>query len=190
MKISLTINDCTHTESEHEHPNIQSITANFTLPEAAHPLERYKPSPIGTIDAYTFNTASMCSISTAQFWLECQQYDNAHGTKLDKIENFLGNDSFKPAYESKVATAETIVFIDKVWLTAAYRGQRRGHAMVRSLLEALDLPGHTVTMLQAGGLSLAAQPVDEMDGDATEKLTRYWKAMGFSDGATVTRLGC
>ncbi|KAK3109217.1 hypothetical protein LTR53_017765, partial [Teratosphaeriaceae sp. CCFEE 6253] len=117
-------------------------------------------------------------------------YDAAHadaGARLEKVENYLANESFHPRFETRVAEAESVLFVEEVRLHEALRGRDLGFWMVRELIRGLGLGERGVVLLQAGGISREGRGGRDRDGggsgggESTERLTRYWRRMGFSE---------
>lgn len=168
--ITIVIHDspCPDTDCSSHHPNIRAYEASVHL----------HSHRIGHVKVYVLDKAAMTRTSLNRMWEECQDFDARHdGTKLDKIENFLSNESLVRDWGNKVEEAEAVLFIDRVWLEAKFRRQGRGLMAVRKTIEALRVPAKTVVMLQAGdvgGLKVDCH-------DAGEKLTRYWKRLGFAE---------
>lgn len=199
LTLHLQTQPCSHntdTDPTSSHPNITPLHYTIHTP-------KYRASPIGTLRAYTFNTAAMRQQGgPAQFWHECQAFDAAHeGTKLDKIENFLANESFPAERQAQIDTVALVLFVDEVFLEKEYRGRGVGLWAVDRLIS-LHAPAPcfsddeeearggaaVVVLLQAGTISREGVAGGGGVGKADEKLTQYWKRLGFgewswSDGA-------
>lgn len=156
-------------ECQSQHPNIGAYFA--TIKHLA------SQEAIGNIKAYVFRKSTMVSISPSQMWIECRNFDNMHSrTKLDKIENFLENESFPMEFKQNIADVQAILFIDQVWLDPSFRGCGLSLTAVRKMIADLKLPKKTVGMLQAGAIGGSGF------GDVTEggeKLTKHWARLGF-----------
>ncbi|EMC98221.1 hypothetical protein BAUCODRAFT_417087 [Baudoinia panamericana UAMH 10762] len=178
---------CEHRD-EQEHPHITNFAATLYLhlPLSADKLNFSADHPAGMLKGQLLDAANMRNICLGQMWLECQAYDVAHcdeGTKLNKVENYLANELFKPEYEGKVATAKKVLHIESVWVEERLRGQGLGRWMVAEIIHQLglkDVPA--IVLLQAGPLARERRCVDGATiatparrdcGTAHEKLTRY-----------------
>lgn len=160
---------CPDPTCSHQHPNIKPYTSTIHL----------NSQPIGHLTLYLFHKRSMSALSPNRMWEEPQAYDTHHaGAKLDKIENFLANESFSELGQERIDAAEIVLFIDRVWLEPKWRGKGRGLAAVRETVRALELPQRGIVMLQAGdgggSMGVSAQ-------DAGEKLTAHWRKLGFGE---------
>ena len=170
------------------HPNITPLSVKTT----------YQTHPIGHIKAYRFDTAAMRARGgPAQFWLECREFDAAHeGTKAEKIENFLANEAIVWEKRGRVEGVEVVLFVDEVVLEREWRG--KGLVGLRAVAKLVDRQlavsrctldgssseafGHEmIVMLQAGAVSGEVGGDDEAGEEAGEKLTQYWKRMGFEE---------
>jgi len=177
------------------HPNIHRITAHLrpnTVPPCSGAPSSVSLLPCGSIKAQLLDTGRMRNTSASsfvpghQFYIQCQAYDADYadqGARLEKVENFLVNESFKPEYEARVADANKVLFIEEVYLYPWMRGEGRSLWMVAKLIRALALGGEAVVLLQAGGVSreVWSSAEGEGGGEGTEKLTRHWKKTGFSE---------
>ncbi|KAK5723783.1 hypothetical protein LTR15_005483 [Elasticomyces elasticus] len=165
---------------DHDHPNIFTIYAagNLTPPATTiSPSEEH-----GHIEAQLIAVGKMrlTSPQGQAFYHECQAYDTAHSedcARLDKVENFLANESFVGDFGEIVASAETVLFTEEVWLHRSLRGKGLSLVMVKEFIELLTLGNNAVVMLQAGGITREA----DNGGESTERLTRHWKKLGFSE---------
>ncbi|KAK3657924.1 hypothetical protein LTR22_009151 [Elasticomyces elasticus] len=161
---------------DHDHPNILTIYAAVDL---THPATTISPSEEqGHIKAQLIAVGKMrlTSPQGQAFYHECQAYDTAHSAdcaRLDKVENFLANESFVGDFGEIVAGAEIVLFIEEAWLHRSLRGKGLSLVMVKEFIKLLTL----VVMLQAGGITREADNGDE----STERLTRHWKKLGFSE---------
>ncbi|KAK4502263.1 hypothetical protein PRZ48_005688 [Zasmidium cellare] len=162
ITITLHHQPCSPPDCSLKHPHIKPYTSKI------YPTDP-KSKPIGQINLYVFHKAKMDAINPGKMWEECQAFDAHHtGTKLDKIENFLANESFSTQGQDRIDHAEVVLFID----------QGRGLAAVRETVKALQLPKKAIVMLQAGDAGgLRIGNVHE----AGDKLTRHWKRLGFEE---------
>ncbi|KAK4623763.1 hypothetical protein CLAFUW4_05815 [Fulvia fulva] len=152
------------------HPHIEACTASLRLAQ--------NDTSIGHIYLNILHQAALVRIGPIRMWDECQIYDERHlGAKLDKVENYLANESFPPDRDLQIRQATCILFIDEVILHPTMRGQGRGLAAVKKVMDALELPDDTVVLLQAGPVG------DTGDGrlDAGERIARHWKKLGFQE---------
>ena len=163
-------------EVDHTYPNISRITA----------MLQHELTSIGTIEANLFDNATMDAIRPAEMWHECQTYDEAHapGAKLDKVENFLANESFPTARQAQIDEAEWVLYIEEAYIEPPFR--RRGLSLLALdlLIKESDVGDKCVVMLQAGSISRFEN--DEQSGaldavEACEKITRHWKRMGLEE---------
>lgn len=85
--------------SENPSPNITPHTAHLT-----QTLPNKPPEKIGHVKAHLLNKHAMETLGPAQTWKECQAYDAAYApdTKLDKVENYLANESFPVEKQRKI----------------------------------------------------------------------------------------
>ncbi|EME45356.1 hypothetical protein DOTSEDRAFT_23391 [Dothistroma septosporum NZE10] len=116
-------------------------------------------------------------IGPVRMWDECDAYDESHlGAKLDKVENYLANESFTSRRDAQIRNASYILFIDEVVLILDMRGKGRGLAAVKMVIEELQLPSNTLVLLQAG-------PIGNTGNarlDAGERIAGHWKKLGFA----------
>ncbi|KAF7188936.1 hypothetical protein HII31_09859 [Pseudocercospora fuligena] len=126
------------------HPNIQSYLASIQL----------DLQTIGHVKAHVFNKQTMDAKDSPGMWEECQRYDQNHfGAKLDKIDNYLDNESFESDAEVKVQEARAIVYVEEVLLQETRRGREPG-------------PINSAEHKSEGG-------------DGGEKLEKHWRRLGF-----------
>ncbi|KAF2162940.1 hypothetical protein M409DRAFT_26793 [Zasmidium cellare ATCC 36951] len=163
---------CSPPSCQLRHPNIKAYTAKIHLTNL-----NPNPHPIGHIDLYLFHKSKMPTLSPNRMWEECHSFSPHHpGTKLDKIENYLANESFSTEGHEKIERAEVVLFIDQVWLEARWRGKGRGLVAVSEAVKALQVPRKGVVMLQAG--DAGGGRIGDVQ-DAGERLTRHWRRLGF-----------
>lgn len=111
-----------------------------------------------------------------RMWEESRAYDELHfGTKLDKVENFLSNESFPAERQNIIDAAEALVFVEEVFLESSARGRGYGLEAVKMVFTELNLPMRTVALLQAGAVGGSASDSET----AGAKLTRHWRRLGF-----------
>ncbi|KXS94526.1 hypothetical protein AC578_4145 [Pseudocercospora eumusae] len=150
------------------HPNIQSYMASIQLD-----LET-----IGHVKARVFNKQTMDAKNSPGMWEECQRYDQVHfGAKLDKIDNYLDNESFESDAEVKVREARAIVYVEEVLLGEAWRGQGLGLDALRRSILALRLPRESIILLEPGPINSAEH--NSQSDNAGEKLEKHWRQLGF-----------
>lgn len=111
IKLSLAI--CEHNledsnKPENSYSNISSITATI----------QHELIPIGMIKANLFNKAAMEAISPAEMWQQCKVYVeiNAPRSQLNKVENFLANQSFPADQQAKIDEAEWVLYIEEAYI--------------------------------------------------------------------------
>ncbi|KXT16175.1 hypothetical protein AC579_915 [Pseudocercospora musae] len=150
------------------HPNIQSYVASVQL----------DLQTIGHVKAHVFNKQAMDAKNSPGMWEECQRYDQIHfGAKLNKIDNYLDNESFESDAEVKVQEARAIVYVEEVLLGEAWRGQGLGLDALRRSILALRLPRESIVLLEPGSIN-SAQHHSKSD-NAGEKLEKHWRKLGF-----------
>ncbi|KAK4545882.1 hypothetical protein LTR36_002446 [Oleoguttula mirabilis] len=158
-------------EHGHDHPHIKPIIATVQI--GGHTA--------GTMRANIFDAAEMREQGgPAQMWQECQNFDAEHdGTKLDKIENYLANESFPGKRQVQIDTAAVVLFVDEVWLERVRRRQGLGLWAVDELIRQMaPARGCMVILLQAGPITREGTADDS---EAHGKITRHWKKLGFSE---------
>ena len=171
MVLLLNTIPCDHGD-DHRHDNITFISGRTELGGSV---------TVGSVRAYLFNVAEMKRVGgPGQMWHECQEFDAAHdGTKLDKIENYLANESFPVDRQAQIDEADAVLFIDEVWLEKRYRGQDRGLWAVSQLIEQLSETRSIIVLLQAGPVSWDNS--SKSGDEAHDKITKHWKRLGFSE---------
>lgn len=184
-----------------EHPNITAVHITFNLtPDAQrHTSIATPPSAsdsIGFIDANILHKRNMHSL-----WFECRIFDMAHASeaKLHKVENYLSNACFHAEKQALIDGADHILYIEKVYLNPTHRGKGLGLSALIEAIRAIELGERCVVLFEPGPITLplaqnasdwkhagteaygADDSTDEPGTDATEKIARHWKRMGFSE---------
>lgn len=168
---------CRHGRNDH-HPNIDPISVDI--------LQGYtnEATSIGYMEVKLLHRSTM----KEGMWEECRIYDMLHQpkSKLHKVENCLSNECFSNEWVAMIAEAEWFLLIEKVYLRPESRGRDFGFVAVRRLIKELRVADRCVVMLEPGPITYAACPGDAQStwgamniSEATEKLTGYWKRMGF-----------
>lgn len=159
-----------------EHCNIEACAADVNIGQAHTTISQMK--------LYRQGKAVMKRVSPTEMWQQCQAYDLMHfGGKLNKIENFLANESF---FERQfvIANAEEVVYVEEVVLHKKARGQGLGLVALSQTIAQLRLPQKTILLLEPGGIG-------QLDA-AT--LARSLQSIGvswaFACGAILIRPGC
>lgn len=112
-------------------------------------------------------------------WEECQTYDEWHFSgKLDKIENYLSNESFLEEMEQYVAAAPAIVYVEEVWLEEFERGNGLGLQALGVALKDANVPDQSVALLQPGSIGNSTTSDASQAG---EKLAKHWGRLGFEE---------
>jgi len=103
-------------------------------------------------------------------WAACQAYDAAHApdSKLDKVENYLANESFYAGYEELIKEAEVVVFIEEVWLEPEFIGRGLGREVLRKVVKELVRERRAVVLLQPGPVGPAMEDGNGAVVDASE----------------------
>lgn len=81
--------------------------------------------------------------------------------KLDKIENYLANESFLEDAQKRISSSAAVVYIQEVWLEKQWRGRELGLEAVRKALEKLSLPAETIAILEPGPVRETTCTADE-----------------------------
>lgn len=181
LSMQLDQSSCVHDtatskEFENSYPNIFSITATLQLGSTTG----------GTIKANLLDKTAMDALCPAEMWQQCQAYNHAYApfTKLDKVENFLGNESFPKVWQDQIDDAEWVLYIDEAHIDPLFR--RRGYSLLALdlLIRELHIGDCCVVLLQAGSIGRFENDkrVEISDAvDACEKIARHWKRMGFRE---------
>jgi hypothetical protein len=180
LSILLSQSRCVHSispkESDNAYPNVSRITATL----------QHKLTSIGTIKANLLNKAAMGALSPAQMWQECQAYDevNAPEAKLNKVENYLANESFPRDRQAQIDDARWVLYIDEAYIEPPFR--RRGLSLLALdlLIKELDVRDRCIVLLQAGSILRFGKDERSGSSDAVEiceRITRHWKQMGFRE---------
>ena len=119
-------------------------------------------------------------------WQECQAYDESHApeSKLDKVENYLSNESFYTDKQSLIDAAESVLFIEQVYIKPVYRGNGFGLLAIDCLINQLGVGERCIVLLQAGAINGAFDGRENCSmnpSEAHEKIARHWKRMGFDE---------
>lgn len=147
---SLTISHVDHNSDSHTNfPNITTLTAHLH-----HPIIQ-NPSRLGYLKAHILDKGGMEAISPSEMWSQCWSYDNAHpDTKLNKIENFLANESFPKELQPKIDAAKSVMYIEEAYIEPEFRRKGLSLLAVELLICQLELDEGCIAMLQAGKISL------------------------------------
>ena len=169
LSVSVRIKTCDPSDSEClGHCNVEAYVVDVNTGQA--------DVSIGHIKLYRLDKAKMERIGPAEMWQQCQTYDLMHfGGKLNKIENFLANESFFDEWQSNIAEAEEIVYIEEVVLKKSARGQGLGLQALTSAIAQLQLPQKTILLLEPGGIGQLECSHEE----AGAKLAKHWSKLGF-----------
>lgn len=184
----LKLHPCIHTDPSEHHPNITSLTLTLHLRQDTAIDHR-----IGIIQADLLTTSSLNS--NFDFWTECRAFDRAHSptAKLNKVENYLSNESFYEDKQVVIDRAGWVLYVEIVYLGLEWRGRGWGLIGVERLIGEVERMwkengmGEGVVVLEPGPVrvreewDLDVRDDEEVEGrgDATEKLARHWKRMGF-----------
>ncbi|KAK4893958.1 hypothetical protein LTR27_007764 [Elasticomyces elasticus] len=141
QSMSLKINQAACSPA-HDHPNILTIYAAVDLTPPATTITPSEEQ--GHIKAQLIAVGKMrlTSPQGQQFYHECQAYDVAHSedcARLDKVENYLANESFIEHFVEIVASADNVLFVEEVWLHRSLRGKGLSLVMVKELIKLLTL---------------------------------------------------
>lgn len=201
-------NTCKHDKDpDLQHPDITPLT--FTISTSQPALLIHDTEPIGFIEAQLLRKPPSAPQPTANqsnwMWLQCRAYDTAHSpeAKLHKVENYLSNECFHSDKQPLLDRAAWVLYVEKVFLWPAFRGRRLGLWAVDELIRRLELGESGIAMLEPGPVvlsdgeadwddSVAAKgqsdieagvdaPTPDAAEDATEKIRRHWKRMGFAE---------
>lgn len=149
-----------------EHPSLSAYVA------AIH----HNHVVTGQIKLYRLSVVDMKPAGTGEMWRQCQSYDSMHfGGKLNKIENFLANESFFAEAAVAIGEADEILYIEEVVLDKNSRGQGLGLQALYQAVAHLELPEKSVLMLEPGGVGQLECSHEE----AGEKLAKHWSQLGF-----------
>lgn len=179
---------CTHTSPSLAHPTITSLTA--TLHHAA------SSNPIGTITAHLITLNN----NDDNLYTATQAYDHAHppGAKLHKVWNFLANESFWPERQKVLDEAGWVLYLERVVLGREWRGRGLGLVGVDEVMRVVgEGRGRGIVLLEpgpageehaeeeweegwTGEVGAAGGEVEGGVDDATEKIARHWRRMGFA----------
>ncbi|CZT24862.1 uncharacterized protein RCC_10590 [Ramularia collo-cygni] len=160
--------DCEDDSCSAYHPNIKTSSAVIR-----HIRDQLR---VGHIHLHTLDKGAMQIIGPSQMMQESQAYDEIHlGAQMNKVENFLENESFLEGRDVQVATAQTIVFVEEVWLCRESRGKGTSLVAVQNALRLLPCSSKALALLQPG--STDSSPFDPFE--AEEKLIRHWAKLGF-----------
>ena len=128
----------------------------------------------------------MDALSPSKMWQECQAYDTAHtpSAKLNKVENYLANESFPAEHQAQIDEAEWVLYIDEAYIDPSFRGKGFSLLALDLLIKQLVVGEKCVVLLQAGSIMRF-----EKDGrtrgldavEAYEKIARHWRRMGFHE---------
>ena len=172
--------NCIHiksTEPNNPYPNISCIYVD---------LYNHGVITGGNIKAALLNKHAMEALSPSAMWAECQAYDGAHvpEAKLNKVENYLANESFPSHYQAQIDEAEWVLYIDEVYIDPCFRGKGLSLLALDLLIQELDVGEKCVVLLQAGCIvrferDPRSQGVDALE--AYEKVARHWRRMGFQE---------
>jgi len=171
LALHLSTLPCDH-DDEHQHGNIMAISGRTELDGSV---------TARSVRAYLINVAEMKKTGgPGQMWHECQEHDAAYdGTKLDKIENYLANESFPADRQAQIDEADAVLFIDEVWLEKRHRGQDRGLRAVSQLIEQFSGKGNMIVLLKAGPVLRCSS--SNSGREAHSKVAKHWKRLGFSE---------
>ena len=112
---------------------------------------------------------------------ECQSYDSWHiGCKLDKVENYLANESFPPYKAKAVEEADIVLFIQEVWLEPVARGRGIGLLAVDKLIRSVSAQASLLVLLQPGPVGPSSLCVEVDADEATERIAKHWTKIGFA----------
>lgn len=166
--VELTQTHCGESKCQEQHPNVKAYSAVIRLDRSM--------IKIGHVRLYTLDKATMDTIDAGQMLEEALAFDDMHsGAQINKIENFLSNETFFKDRANQLDEAQRFVFVEEVWLEEVQRGRGRGLVAVRSALSLLGLPSKSVIFLQADSTDSSRYNVFEAD----KKLTRHWAKLGF-----------
>jgi hypothetical protein len=182
LSIKLEQCSCIHgtiisSDPNNAYPNISCIKAT---------LYQHLCTPIGNIKASLFNKQAMDALSPSDMWQECQAYDAAHvpEAKLNKVENYLANESFPAEHQSLIDGAEWVLYIDEAYIHPLLRGKSLSLLALDLLIKQLDVGEKCIILLQAGSIvrfekDERTQRLDALE--AYEKIARHWKRIGFHE---------
>ena len=172
--------NCIHiksTESNNAYPNISCMKAD---------LYNHGVITVGNIKSALLNKRTMEALNPSAMWAECQAYDAAHvpEAKLNKVENYLANESFPSHYQAQIDEAEWVLYIDEVYIDPRFRGKGLSLLTLDLLIQELDVGEKCIVLLQAGSIVRFAkdprtQVLDALE--AYEKIARHWRRMGFRE---------
>lgn len=173
---------CTHDDPSDQHPDITSLTLHLHLPP------NLSDTRIGILQSHLLTT----NPSNPDLWTSCRALDRAHAptAKLHKIENYLSNECFLPNQQALLDRAAWVLYVDAVYLRPEWRGRGWGMEGVRRLVGEVVMmnEGEGVVLLEPGPVGVRGEWAFEVEapgvqeggeGDATERLARYWMRMGF-----------
>ena len=151
---------------------------------------------IGSIKAQLLDKQAMAASPVSNMWDQCQSYDSAHMpyAKLEKVENYLANESFGPYKANYLNTAGSILYIEEVRVIPALRGNGLGLLAVDLVIDKLGPDDSCVVLLQPGPIGQANKasspgPWEHLDNNngesdtaqGTERLAKHWRRMGFRE---------
>lgn len=165
--------------SHQTHPGITSFLTTLTSSSSCS-------QQIGHIKTHIIECTPH-SLDDDSMWTACQSYDAAHApdAKLDKVENYLANESFPAEIEELIRSVEVVVFVEEVWLEPGWRGRGLGREVLGRVLRQWR---KAVVLLQPGPVGPAVKGREVGADEATERIERGWRRMGFeawsgSDGS-------
>lgn len=200
---SLTIEYLNHYIAGGDHkdfPNIFTLTVYLNHTIAGR-------DEIGYIKVHILDKRAMEAISPSEMWSQCWAYDNYHSdTKLNKVENFLANESFPRDYQARIDEAKSVLYIEEPFIEPQLRRKGLSLFAVELLIRELGVMEGCVVMLQAGknhpvallaskehmltyslpwrsGSIVRLQHIEAFGGigteEASDRLTKHWKQISF-----------
>ena len=135
------------------------------------------PTPVGRLVVRVLEKSIMDAVNKNEMFRQCQAFDNGNdGALLLLVEHFINEETFSPDKRAKIDNAGSILFIEEAYVDPRYRKHGVSLFAVDLLVDELGFGEGNIAILYASPIDL---PTGLSVVEASDKLVRHWKRMGF-----------